>query len=132
MSVPFPYNFFLYFLEAQKHEDSKLGIMINVGKYRLVKVIFSNIHKIIDALQTVLVDTSQLHNVWKMFLLFITFKFPGKTVFPGKLKLIYPSTSKHYNNCSAPTFLISFKNFLAQPHLKKTAETMHSISENTM
>ena len=29
-----------------------------------------------------------------------------------KLKLIYPSIPQHYNNCSAPTFLILFKNFL--------------------
>ena len=31
------------------HENSKLGIMTNVGKNRLVKVIFTNIHKISDA-----------------------------------------------------------------------------------
>ena len=30
------------------HKDSKLGIMTNVGKNRLVKVIFTNIHKISD------------------------------------------------------------------------------------
>ena len=30
------------------HKDSKLGIMNNVGKNRLVKVIFTNIHKIGD------------------------------------------------------------------------------------
>ena len=44
-----PYNIFLYFLEGQVHKDSKLGIMTNVGKNRLVKVIFTNIHKISDA-----------------------------------------------------------------------------------
>ena len=44
-----PYNIFLYFLEGQVHKDSKLGIMTNVGKSRLVKVIFTNIHKISDA-----------------------------------------------------------------------------------
>ena len=49
VSTPSSYNVFLYFLEEQKYEDSKLGIMINVGKCRLVKVIFSNIHKISDA-----------------------------------------------------------------------------------
>ena len=49
VSIPSPYNVFLYFLEGQKHKDSKLGIMINVGKSRLVKVIFSSIHKITDA-----------------------------------------------------------------------------------
>ena len=31
------------------HKDNKLGIMTNVGKNRLVKVIFTNIHKISDA-----------------------------------------------------------------------------------
>ena len=31
------------------HEDSKLGIMTNMGKNRLVKVIFTRAHKIIDA-----------------------------------------------------------------------------------
>ena len=43
---PFPYNVFLYFLGAQVHKDSKLGIMANMGKSRLVKFIFTNIHKI--------------------------------------------------------------------------------------
>ena len=49
VSIPSPYIVFLYFLEGQKHDDSKLGIMINVGKCMLVKVIFSNIYKISDA-----------------------------------------------------------------------------------
>ena len=47
--IPSPYNVFLYFLEGQVHKDSKLGIMTNVGKNRLVKVIFRNIHQISDA-----------------------------------------------------------------------------------
>ena len=52
------HNFFLYFLEEQVHKDNKLGIMTNVGKSRLVKVIFTNIHKISGHVQTLLVDTS--------------------------------------------------------------------------
>ena len=48
VSIPSSYNV-LYFLEGQVHRDSKLGIMTNVGKSRLVKVIFTNIHKISDA-----------------------------------------------------------------------------------
>ena len=56
--IPSPYNVFLYFLEGQVHKDNKLGIMTNVGKSRLVKVILTNIHKISDACQTVLGDTS--------------------------------------------------------------------------
>ena len=47
--IPSPYNVSLYFLELQVHKDSKLGITTNVGKSRLVKVIFTNIHKISDA-----------------------------------------------------------------------------------
>ena len=39
----------LYFLEEQVHKDSKLGIMTIVGKSRLVKVIFANIHKMSGA-----------------------------------------------------------------------------------
>ena len=45
--------------------------------------------------------------------------FSGKMVFLGKLKLVHPSTPKHYSNCSAPTFLILFKNVLAPPPFKK-------------
>ena len=47
--VPSPYNAFLYFLERQVYQDGKLGIMTNMGKSRLAKVIFTNIHKISDA-----------------------------------------------------------------------------------
>ena len=36
-------------MEGQVHKDSKLGIMTNVGENRLVKAIFTNIHKISDA-----------------------------------------------------------------------------------
>ena len=43
--ILFSYNGFLYFLEGQVHEENKLGIM-TVGKTRLAKVIFTNIHKI--------------------------------------------------------------------------------------
>ena len=45
--TPPPCIVFLYFLEGQVHKD-KLRIMTNVGKSRLVKVIFTNIHKISD------------------------------------------------------------------------------------
>ena len=47
--IPSPYNVFLYFLEGHVHEDNELGIMTNLGINRLVKVIFTNIHKISDA-----------------------------------------------------------------------------------
>ena len=44
------------------------------------------------------------------------FYFLLKSSFPGKM---VPSTSQHYNNCSAPTFLILFKKFLDPPPFKK-------------
>ena len=49
--IPSPYNAFLYFLKGQVHKENKVGIMTNVGKRRLVKVICKHV-------QTVLVDTS--------------------------------------------------------------------------
>ena len=86
----FPYNVFPYFLEGQvPHKDNKLGIMTNVGKSRLEKVIFTNIHKISDAC-AVLVDISWLHNVWEMFLLFIKFRFLWKNSVSEKIKAHLP------------------------------------------
>ena len=41
--------FFIYVLEGQVHKENKFGIIANVGKSRLVKVIFTNIPKISDA-----------------------------------------------------------------------------------
>ena len=41
--------FFFYFLESQVYKDSKLGIITNVGRRRLLKIIFTNIHKMSDA-----------------------------------------------------------------------------------
>ena len=41
--------FFFTFLEGQVHKDSELGIMTNMGKNRLVKVIFTSINEISDA-----------------------------------------------------------------------------------
>ena len=55
----------------------------------------------------------------KCFYFLLNSSFSGKMVFLRKLKLIYPSTSQHYNNCSAPTFLILFKKFLDPPPFKK-------------
>ena len=105
--TPSPYNGFLYFLEGQVHKGNKLGIMNNVGKSRLLKVIFTNIHSISDTMFE------------KCFYFLLNSSFPGKMVFVRKLKLIYPRTSQHYSNCSAPTFLILFKKNLDPPSFKK-------------
>ena len=47
--IPSPYNVFFYFLQGQVHKDTKLGIITNVGKSRLVKATFANIDKMSDA-----------------------------------------------------------------------------------
>ena len=41
--------FFFTYWKAKCIKDRKLGIMTSVGKNRLVKVIFTNIHKVSDA-----------------------------------------------------------------------------------
>ena len=40
-------------------------------------------------------------------------------VFLRKLKLIYPSTSQHYNNCSVPTFQIYSKKIVTPTPIQK-------------
>ena len=114
--IPSPYNVFLYFLEGQVHKDSKLGIMTNVGKNRLVKVIFTNVHKISDACANsfgrYIMIAQCMRTVFTFY--YTNSSFSGKTVFLRKLKLIHLSNSQHYNNCSAPTFLILFKKIVSR------------------
>ena len=100
--IPSPFHVFIYFLEGQVYKDSKFGIMTNMGKSTLAKVIFTNIHKISDACAN---------------------SFSRKMVFLRKLKPIYPSTPQHYHNCSTPTFLILFEKLLAPPPFKKEGRT---------
>ena len=113
--IPSPYNGFLYFLEGQVHKDNKLGIMTNVGKSRLVKVILTNIHKISDACANsfgrYIMIAQCMRTVFTFY--YTNSSFSGKTVFLRKLKLIHLSNSQHYNNCSAPTFLILFKKIVS-------------------
>ena len=45
----FPNNVFLFFLEGQVHKENKLEIMTNMSESRLLKVIFTNVHKTSDA-----------------------------------------------------------------------------------
>ena len=99
-----PYNVFLYFLEGKVHKDSKIGIVTNVGKNKLVKVIFTNVCKISDACANSFgryIMTAQcMRNVFTFY--YINSSFSGKTVFLRKLKLIYLSNPQHYKNCSVP------------------------------
>ena len=93
VSIPSPYNV-LYFLEGQVHKDSKLGIMTNVGKNRLVKVIFTNIHKISDARANscgrYTMIAQCIRNVSIKFKLFIKFKFTWKSGILVKIKAHLP------------------------------------------
>ena len=71
--IPSSYNDFLYFLEEQVHKDSKLGVMTNVGKSRLAKVVFTNIHKISDVCANsfgrYIVITQRMRNVFTFSLI---------------------------------------------------------------
>ena len=114
VSILSPYNIFLYFLEEQKHEDSKLGIMINVGKCRLVKVIFSNIHKISDACA----------NSFGRY----TMIAQCKNGVSGKTKAQLPQQTQALQQLFSPCLFNFTRNFFRPaPHLKKRAETMHFI-----
>ena len=108
-------NTSLYFLERQVHKNSKLRIMTNVGKTRVVKVIFTNIHKIRDAsansFSRYIMIAQCMTNVFTLY--YINSSLSGKMVFLRKLKLIYHSNPQHYNNCSSPTFLILFKKIVS-------------------
>ena len=84
-----PYNDSLYFLKEQVHKENKLGIMTNVGESGLVKVIFTNIHKISDTCANSL-DRYIMRNIWEIFLLFIKFKFLRKNGVSEKNKANLP------------------------------------------
>ena len=114
----FPIQCFSLLLEGQKHKDSKLGIEINVSKGSKSHLFKHSQNKLMHV-QTVFVDTSWLHNEWKMFLIFITFTFLWKNGVSGKIKAHLLRTPKHYNNLSALTFLFLFKKCLASPPFKK-------------
>ena len=113
VSTPSSYNVFLYFLEEQKYEDSKLGIMINVGKCRLVKVIFSNIHKISDACANSFGRYIMIAKCIRNVFTFYKFKFLWKNGVSEKIKAHLPQHPQHYTNCSSPTFLILFKRIVS-------------------
>ena len=102
------------------HKDNKLEIMTNIDKRKLVKVIFTNIRKISDACANSFGMYIMIAHCMRNVVTFLlNSSFPGKMLFMRNLKLVYPSTPQHYNNCSAPTFLILFKKFLGPPPFKK-------------
>ena len=127
----FPYNVFPYFLEGQVlHKDNKLGIMTNVGKSRLAKVIFTNIHKMSDAC-AVLVDISWLHNVWEMFLLFIKFRFLWKNSVSEKIKAHLPQHPPALQQLFNPHLFNFIQKIDSPTPIHKRAQRLHSIWEIT-
>ena len=95
--------------------------MTNVGKNRLVKVIFTNVHKISDACANsfgrYIMIAQCMRNVFTFY--YINSGFSGKMVVLRRLKLICPSNPQHYNNCSARTFLILFKKIVSPTHIQR-------------
>ena len=96
--------------------------MTNVVKSRLVKVIFTNGHKISDACANsfgrYIMIAQCVRNVFTFY--YINSSFSGKMVSLRKLKLIYPRNLQHYNNYLVPTFLIVFlKKMLTPPTFKE-------------
>ena len=100
-----PYNILLYFLVGQVHKDSKLAIMANVGKSRIAKIIFTNIHKISDAYMWK--QFWQIHPDCTMYETCSSFLLNWS--FSAKIVFHVPQHPQHYNNCSAPNVLILFK-----------------------
>ena len=94
VSILAPYNVFLYFLEGQQLEDSKLGIMINVGKCRLVKVIFSNIYKISDACANSFSRYIMIVQCMRNVFTFYRVKFLWKNDVSGKIKVHLPQKTR--------------------------------------
>ena len=94
VSILAPYNVFLYFLEGQQLEDSKLGIMINMGKCRLVKVIFSNIYKISDACANSFSRYIMIVQCMRNVFTFYRVKFLWKNDVSGKIKAHLPQKTR--------------------------------------
>ena len=72
------------------HKDIKLGILPNVGNSRLVKVIFTNIHKISDARANSFGKYIMIAKCMRNVLLFIKFTFLWKNGVSGKIKAHSP------------------------------------------
>ena len=68
----FPIQWFSLLLERQVNKDNELGIINNVGKSRLVKVIFTTIYNISDTCANSFVRYIMIAQcIREMFLLFI-------------------------------------------------------------
>ena len=91
--------FFFTFWKGKCIKTVSYELWLMCVKNRLVKVVFTNVHKISDACA----------NSYGRYIM-IAQGFSGKMVFLKRLKLIYP---QHCDNCSTPTFLILFKKIVS-------------------
>ena len=86
------------------HKDSKLGIVTNVGKSRLLKGIFSNIYKISDACANSFDRYIMTAQCMRTFLLLINFKFLWKKGVSEKIKARLPQHPQALQQLFSPHF----------------------------
>ena len=82
--------FFTFWKEGQVHKEDKLGIMTNVGKSNLVKVIFTNTHKISDACANSFGRYIMIAKCIRNVFTFYKFKFLWKNGVSEKIKAHLP------------------------------------------
>ena len=81
----------MFFFTFWKGKCIKTGIMTNLGKNRLVKVIFTNIHKISDVCANSFGRYSVIAQCMRsVFTFFIKFKFLWKNGVSAKVKAHLP------------------------------------------
>ena len=130
VSIPSPYNV-LYFLEGQVHKDSKLGIMTNMGKSRLAKVIFNNIHKISDACANSFDRYIMIAQCMRNIFIFTKFKFLYKNGVPQKIKTHLPQHLRALQQLFSPHLFNFIQKIVSPIPILKRGQKLHSISEIT-
>ena len=102
------------------HKDSKLGIVTNVGKSRLLKGIFSNIYKISDACVNSFDRYIMTAQCMRTFLLLINFKFLWKNGVSEKIKARLPQHPQALQQLFSPHFFHFIQKFFSLlPILKR-------------
>ena len=93
------------------HKDKNLGIMTDVGKNRLVKVIFTNIRKISDVCANSFGRYLMIAQCMRNAFTFYSILWENGV--SEKIKAHLPQHPDHYNNCSAPTLLTLFQKWFS-------------------
>ena len=128
--IPPPYNVLLYVLEGQMHKDSKLGVMANMGKSRLAKVIFTNIHKISDACANSFDRYIMIAQCMRNIFTF-KFKFLYKNGVPEKIKSHLPQHLPGLQQLFSPHLFNFIQKIVSPIPILKRGQKLHSISEIT-